>query len=65
MELIPLFSVTSPVSREVLLAGLFVLDRNGFHSALKISEDQAWPVRARGVGASEDLDLFVRTGPHI
>jgi uncharacterized pyridoxal phosphate-containing UPF0001 family protein len=29
------------------------------------SERQAWPARARGVGASEDLSLSIRTGPHI
>jgi hypothetical protein len=31
-----------------------------------MSEDQALPVRARGVGASEDLfRMVIRTGPRI
>jgi para-aminobenzoate synthetase component 1 len=33
--------------------------------ALPASEDRALPVRARGVGASEDLPQADRTGPHI
>ena len=38
-------------------------ERGRLHPASPESEDRAWPVRARGVGASEDLSYVLPHGP--